>query len=405
MALGKYLEGVGVSGIYANTNPSLRLPQTTMPFGTAGVTRAWTDANRNFAPDCDLSNPAAQDFRDTGGDLCGVMSNTNFGRNVLTSNFDPAILEGWGVRPSDWDFTASLERQLTARSSVSVAFNRRWFHGFQAVDNLAVEPSDLTSFSIVAPSDARLPGGGGYTISGLYDVAPDKSGRVDNLVTDSGRFGEWQQRFTGVDVTLNVRLAQRLTFVGGTSTGQTVADNCAIRARLPELATTTTGTSTFGAGLTGSAVTPLSPYCHVAYGVLTQFRGLSWFAVPKLDVHLSATFQSKPGAMLAANYAAPNSEISPSLGRNLSGNAANATINLIPPGSRYGDRINQLDLRLGKILTLGRSRTMLAVDVYNTLNSSAVLTYDPTFVPGRAWLQPLTILTPRFVRFTVEVEF
>ena len=57
MSLGKYLEGAGVSGTYANTNPTLRMPQTTPVFGTAGVTRAWTDANRNFVPDCDLLNP------------------------------------------------------------------------------------------------------------------------------------------------------------------------------------------------------------------------------------------------------------------------------------------------------------------------------------------------------------
>ena len=46
--LGKYLEGAGVSGNYANTNPTLRMPQTTMVFGTAGVTRAWTDAQPQF---------------------------------------------------------------------------------------------------------------------------------------------------------------------------------------------------------------------------------------------------------------------------------------------------------------------------------------------------------------------
>jgi hypothetical protein len=34
--IGKYLEGAGVSGNYANTNPSLRMPQTTSTFGTAG---------------------------------------------------------------------------------------------------------------------------------------------------------------------------------------------------------------------------------------------------------------------------------------------------------------------------------------------------------------------------------
>ena len=48
---------------------------------------------------------------------------------------------------------------------------------------------------------------------------------------------------------------------------------------------------------------------------------------------------------------------------------------------------------------------MLAVDAYNLLNASAVLTYDNTFVPGGKWLQPLSILTPRLFKVTVDVDF
>ena len=50
VSAGRYLEGAGVSGIYANTNPTLRMPQTTTVFGTAGVTRAWTDVDGDFRP-------------------------------------------------------------------------------------------------------------------------------------------------------------------------------------------------------------------------------------------------------------------------------------------------------------------------------------------------------------------
>jgi len=402
---GKFLEGAGVMGNYANTNPTLRMPQTTSTFGTAGVTRAWTDANQNFVPDCDLVNPQAQDLRTSGGDLCGVVSNTSFGTNVLTNNFDPGTLNGWGVRPSDWNVVLSLQQQLGGRSSIDVTYTRRWFQGFFVADNLALQPADLTPFSLVAPSDPRLPGGGGYVVSGLYDVVPDKSGRVNNLIADSRQYGAWRQTFSGIDLTFNVRAGKDLTLMGGTSTGQNVADNCELRARLPELSTSTTGTSPFGAGLAGSAVTPVSPYCHVAYGFLTQFRGLSAYLVPKLDVQLSATFQSKPGAMLAANYAAPNAEVAPALGRNLSGNAANVTVNLVAPGELYGDRINQLDFRVAKIVRYRGSRTQIALEIYNSLNSSAVLTYDNTFVPGGAWLQPLTILTPRFLKIAAEIDF
>jgi hypothetical protein len=404
-SVSRYLEGASTSGNYANTNPTLRLPTTTQAFGTAGVTRAWTDANRNFVPDCDLLNPAAQDLRGSGGDLCGVMSNTNFGKNVLTNNFDPAILNGFGVRPSDWNLGVSITQQIGRRSSVDVAYTRRWFSGFFAVDNLALQAADLTPFSILAPLDSRLPDGGGYTVSGLYDVVPGKAGQVNNLVTGSSSFGAWTQYFNGLDVTLNVRAARGLTLVGGTSTGQSVADNCDVRASLPELSTTTTGTSVFGAGLLNSAVTPVSPYCHVASGVLTQLRGLASYIVPKVEIQLSATMQSKPGAMLAANYAVPNSAVVPALGRDLSGNAQNVTVNLVEPGTMYGDRVNQLDVRVARILRYGRTRTMLALDWYNALNSSAVLTYNGTFVPGGTWLQPLTILTPRFFKLTAEIDF
>ena len=108
--------------------------------------------------------------------------------------------------------------------------------------------------------------------------------------------------------------------------------------------------------------------------------------------------------MLAANYAAPNAAVAPSLGRDLSGNAANVTVNLVAPGTLYGDRINQFDVRLAKDLKHGRSRTSIALDVYNIFNSSAVTSYNNAFVPGGPWRQPLTILTPRFFKFTVEIQ-
>jgi hypothetical protein len=381
------------------------MPQTTSVFGTSGITRAWVDENRNFVPDCDLLNPLAQDLRTSGGDRCGVMSNTDFGQPILTNNFDPSVLSGWGVRPSDWHFSLTLQRQIGRRSMVDLTYTRRWASGFFAADNLALQPDDLTPYTLIAPRDPRLPGGGGYEVSGLYDVVPEKAGQVDNLVTDAKRYGGWRQHFDGLDVTVQVRAVRSLTVIGGLSVGQSVADNCDVRARLPELSTATTGTSPFGPGLAGSAVTPVSPYCRVAYGVLPQARGLVSYLVPKVDLQISATLQSKPGAMLAANYAATSADVVPSLGRELSGSAANVTVNLIEPGTMYGDRLNQLDLRLGKKLSLGRTRTLVALDVYNALNSSAVLSYNQAFVPGGPWLQPLTIVTPRFFRLTAEVSF
>ena len=200
--LGKYPLGLSTGqpqATFYNTNPTLRLPNTSTIFGVPGVQRAWTDANGNFSPDCDLLNPLAQDLRGGGGDFCGQISNLRFGQPVLTGNFDPDILNGWGVRPSDWSFGVAIQQQIFPRV------------------------------------DPHLPGGGGYTVSGLYDVNPARFGQIDNRATFASNFGKWDEHFNGVDITLNVRTQGGLTLQGGTSTGQSVADNCAVRANLPEL--------------------------------------------------------------------------------------------------------------------------------------------------------------------------
>ena len=67
------------------------------------------------------------------------------------------------------------------------------------------------------------------------------------------------------------------------------------------------------------------------------------------------------------------------LGRPLSNNAANATVNLIAPGTLYGDRVNELDFKIAKILKVGRTRTSAGIEIYNALKSNAVLTYSQGF--------------------------
>jgi hypothetical protein len=406
VSIGKYLEGASTGNpvVFYNTNPVLRLPNTNPPFGPLGVQRTWTDANANWVPDCDLLNPLAQGpsnavYGSGGADFCGQISNLAFGQSTLTNSFDPDLTSGWGVRPSDWSFSASVQQQLLARASVEVAYHRRWFSGFTAVDNLLTQASSYTRYSIIAPADPRLPNGGGYTIDNLFDVDPALFGRVNNLTTLASKYGEWSSYFSGVDVTLSVRMRNGLAFQGGTSTGQNVADACAVRDNLPEL------NAGIGAGLVGSTVSTTSPYCHVAYGVLTQLRGLATYTVPKVGVQVSGVMQSKPGALLSANYAVPAATIAQSLGRPPSGNVTNVTVNLIEPGQRYGDRINQLDFRVAKLLRWSDRRAMLALDLYNALNSSAVLIYNNTFVPGGTWLQPRSILTPRLFRISAEYNF
>jgi hypothetical protein len=401
-SFGKYLEGVGVQLNYANSNPTLRIPTTLGPFGVQGVTRTWTDANSNWIPDCDLNNLQSQDLRVSGGDFCGIVSNVRWGQNVLTNNYDPDLLHGWGVRASDWDYSVAVQQQVLKRVSVEVAYNRRTFRGFTVQDNTLTTAADYTPYSITAPSDPRLPGGGNYAVPGLFDVAPNLAGQILNLVTDSNKYGDETQVFNGLDITVNARQAG-ITFQGGTSTGQTTSDVCDVRANLPEL------NQAIGAGLQTSAVSPLSPYCRVSSGFLTQFRSLASYVIPRIDVQVSGVFQSKPGPALLANLAVAPGQFGSTLGRNFTG-VPNVTVNLIEPGTLYGNRINQLDLRIAKLLRFNGTKTMIGVDLYNALNADGILTYNnsyvaPTATSGSSWLQPLTVLTARMIRFSAEFTF
>ena len=182
--VGKYLEGAALQLNYILPNPLFRLPRSTNTFTTPGVTRTWTDANGNFEPDCDLLNPQANDRRTSGGDFCGQISNLSFGQKILTDTYDPALLNGWRVRASDWSLGVSVQQQLLPRMSVEVAYHRRWFNGFTVTDNQLAQASDYAPYSITAPQDPRLPGGGGYVISGLYDASPAVAGQINNLVTN-----------------------------------------------------------------------------------------------------------------------------------------------------------------------------------------------------------------------------
>ena len=151
--MGKYLEPAAPLGIWSAPNPRNRIATTT--------TRSWQDTNRNFEPDCDLLNPAAQNLSAVGGDVCGAFANQNFGTTRFSSSIDPAILDGWGVRGADWQIGVSIQQEVLPRVSVEAGYYRRWLQNFLVTDNLSVTAADFDPFSITAPADPRLPGGGG----------------------------------------------------------------------------------------------------------------------------------------------------------------------------------------------------------------------------------------------------
>jgi hypothetical protein len=129
------------------------------------------------------------------------------------------------------------------------------------------------------------------------------------------------------------------------------------------------------------------------------------YVVPKVGVLVAATWRSDQGAPLRATWNAPVALVSAALGRPAAVAGTTVPIDLIEPGAVWGDRVNEVDLAVKKVLRLGGLKTAIGIDVFNLINSNAVLTYNQTFTPGGAWLAPQSVMTPRFVKVAAQIDF
>lgn len=390
--MGHYLDAATNDSAYTRNNPANLIVRN--------ATRNWSDTNGNKVVDCDLLNFAAQNAVDSCAALTG--ENLNFGRtggNLTQVN--PATLSGWGVRENDWQWGLTLQQQLLPRVSIDVGYARRWFRGFTVTDDQARNPSMYDAWTITAPTDPRLPGGGGYPITLYTQTAAAAALPARNYITFEKDFGARQTNYwQGVDVTVNARLRQGATFQIGTQTGRAITDTCAF---------------------IGKVDSPNLRNCRNEFPFQTTLRGLASYTIPKVDVLVSATFRSQPALDLnvtdtAANGATlnvPNSVVQGLLGRLPPGALANGVtaVRLLDTDHRLfvGGRRNQVDMRIAKILRFGGTKADLGLDLNNLLNTNYATAYQATYQYGVAnggtWLNPTSVYPPRFVRLNATFSF
>jgi hypothetical protein len=357
VSLGRYVSKTGVT-IAEDNNPITTSVNST--------NRTWNDTNGNYRPDCDLKNPGAN------GE-CGPFSNQGFGQPNITSRYDPDVLEGFGAREANLDLSTEVQHELLPGMSLTAGYYKSWGSNFRASDNLAVTPEDYSPYCITAPVDARLPGGGGYEICGLYDISPAKFGLEDELVTRASHFGEQTRTTDFLSFGFNTRFPGGVRLGGGVDTGRAVSDRCFVVDSPQAL-------------LNCRVVNPFS--------AKTQLKINGSFPLPG-DIVVSGIFQNVAGIPYQANYAAPNSLIAPSLGRNLAACGtravctATATVPLIAPQTGFEDRRTQLDLRVTKFLQISqRVRLQANFDLYNALNGAALLGVNDNY--GASWRNPVS---------------
>ncbi len=402
------LFGTGKTALKASASrgveqDSIRYASAANPASTlvTQVSRVWADANNNFVPDCDLLNAQPN------GE-CQVWQDLGFGTSRPTTFYDPATLTGWGTRPWNWEFSVGIQHELIPRLSIGAGYFRRVQGNFYVMDNEALSPADFTEYSVVVPTDARLPLSG-QTITGIFDQNRSVVNR--QVIKQASDFGNQYAHWDGFDVNFDYRAKEGLLLQGGFGTAKTMTDNCEIVDDVPE---TLNAPAPLPAGIQptmaqipavfAAGVSIPRQFCHQVSPMLVNLKGLVSYVLP-FGMRVAGTWQSLTGPQVAANQIYANAGTAPppgtSLGRPLT--FAQNTVNVVEPGSLYGDRLNQIDLRFTKIVNVGLGRMDLNFDIYNAFNSDAILTQQNTY--GSAWTRPLTILQPRFVKLGVRWDF
>ena len=347
----------GSVGKFVGQEP-LTLVNTFNPLSIQTDTRSWTDRDGNgtvfetgtFTPQL--------------GEV-GPPRNTSFGLAAGVPALDPNL-----KRPYNWSYSLALQHELFPRMSVAVGYYRREFRNLGQTINRAVDrTADYTPFTIVGPTDSRLPGGGGEAIT-LYNLKPAKLGVVDNFVTYSGIN---RNRYNGVEVNVNARLRNGGLVFGGVTVGRTETNACDV-ANPNDLRFC-------------DAVPPYQGVYKLGWNYPLPFQ----FAV-------NGTFQEIPGGAIQANYAV-NSALA---GVALTGGGA-LTVKLVDPALDYLSDVKTFDVRVTRTFSTGRARTKAFVDLVNATNFSTILAQSTTF--GSTWLQPTAATAGRYVRLGMELTF
>jgi len=219
----------------------------------------------------------------------------------------------------------------------------------------------------------------------VYNLNPAKQGLVNIIDQNSDQNERW---YNGVELGANARLG-RATLFGGLSTGRQERITC----QASDL------NALRFCDWTRLDIPFFRPQVKVAGSM-----SLRW------DIQVSGSVQSYPGGSTAENGGS-NGSADPSLNVNYlvtravipTLTQAQVNVQLIPPGSKYGDRWNQLDMRLAKKFRKGKLTAQPQLDIFNLLNANPVISEVQTYGPSLG--RPTSVLLGRLIAVGVQATF
>jgi hypothetical protein len=280
------------------------------------------------------------------------------------------------------EYSASVQHELLPRWSVTLAWYRRQYYRLQGQDNLLLDPQrDYTPFQVPNPI-------GTGEILTIYNLNPAKRGQVSILDFNSDTNTHISN---DLELSFNGRLPNGGVLFGSWAASRNEAVTC-----------DSDNPNGFNQSDLFYAITFLrgGRFCDErALGIPFRhdYKLAATYPLP-YGLEVSGTVVSFAGNQLEVEWDVPASRFPRPAGRTEA-----VRVPLIPPGTSYLKRWNQVDLAAKKIFNVGRYQFVAQADIYNALNSSVVLVENENF--GSSLGFPQTILQGRLLRLVGQVKF
>jgi hypothetical protein len=364
---------------------------------TANV--AWTDLNGDDIAQGELGCTYLQ----PGCEINLAQLPRNFGTANL-SLVDPDIKRMYNVETN-----IQVQHELMPGVSLNAGWFHRDYYNLRVRDNTAVRPSDFTAQNIVSPLDGKA-----ITV---YNVSRDKVSALSTVDRTAPDRKAW---YNGFEATFNARLPRGGTVFGGYTTERVIEVLCDEPSNpnfllycdqrdsgIPwrgqfKLA----GTYQIGYGVqVGASFQSLPGYINAGAGTLPLY---GFFGATSSNVNANApngagtVWLITPTTRYAANCTGP---CTPGAIVNPGMTVSSMSVPLVPPATELSDRVNQLDLNVGKWIKVGNIQVQPRLDMFNVLNRSDVVLVRSLNYGTSSYFQPATVIQGRIIQLGLNMRW
>jgi hypothetical protein len=366
------------------------------PLAIASANLSWTDLNGNDIAEGSVGCT----YLTAGCEMNFAQMPANFGVARL-ANVDPDYQRTYNL-----EYTAGIQHELLPRVSVSGTWYRRSFYDLLVRDNLLRTFDDYRAVDVVSPLDGSV--FKAYTVATTAQLA-----RVDDFDTNSS---DRKQVYNGFDVTFNARLPRGGTLFGGFTAERTLRNTC----DEPDNPNNLRFCDDWDNGIPFQKQFKMAGTYPLLWGIqasasFQSINGRAFGGYTTLNNKIAGPGYGDTGspvgtgwlitrgAVYPANCLAPctpGAVIIPGM------TEASLTLPLVPGGTEFFDRINQLDVSLAKSFGLGAGRRVqIQADLFNALNANPVLGVRSVNFGTATYNQVNGILNPRIMRLGVQLKW